>query len=187
VRSRTLTAAIAATAVLAGMAGTATAHPGPHPAEPGASPDLRRAREATRAFRDVDAARAAGYVATGECTEDPKYGGMGIHYANEALVADGELDMTEPEILVYQPTRRGKLRLGAVEYFQVDGDQDLATDEDRPSLFGMPFDGPMLGHDDAMPIHYDLHVWLYRHNPAGKFAMWNPNVHCPEGGGAYGS
>jgi hypothetical protein len=30
-----------------------------------------------------------------------------------------------------------------------------------------------------MPIHYDLHVWLYKHNPAGTFAMWNPRVHCP--------
>jgi hypothetical protein len=104
---------------------------------------------------------------------------MGIHYTNEELIADGQLDVTKPEILVYQPTRRGKLRLGAVEYFQVDDDQDLATDADRPSLFGMPFDGPMLGHDAEMPIHYDLHVWLYRHNPAGQFAMWNPRVSCP--------
>jgi hypothetical protein len=142
--------------------------------------DLRRVRAATRRFRDVEAARAAGYAATGECTDDPKYGGMGIHYANKDLVADGKLDVTKPEILVYQPTRNGKLRLGAVEYFQADGDQDLATDPDRPQLFGLPFDGPMLGHEPGMPIHYDLHVWLYRHNPAGLFAMWNPRVHCPD-------
>jgi hypothetical protein len=115
-------------------------------------------------------ARAAGYVATGECVEDPKYGGMGIHYASQELIADGELDVTKPEILVYQPTPGGRLRLGAIEYFQVDGDQDLATDDDRPELFGMPFDGPMLGHEPGMPVHYDLHVWLYRHNPAGLFA-----------------
>ena len=38
----------------------------------------------------------------------------------------------------------------------------------------------MLGHNPKMPIHYDLHVWLYRHNPAGKFAMWNPTVSCPD-------
>jgi hypothetical protein len=163
-------------------AAPAAAHPGPHEPAPDTASDLRRAREATRAFRDVEAARAAGYAATGECVEDPKYGGMGIHYANEELVADGELDVTKPEILVYQPTRRGKLRLGAVEYFQADDDQDLATDLDRPSLFGLPFDGPMLGHEDGMPIHYDLHVWLYKHNPAGQFAMWNPRVSCPDGG-----
>ena len=178
-----LALAIAATACLAFGAATSQAHPGPDHSEPsrghGAASDLRRAREATRAFRDVEAAREAGYATTGECAEDPKYGGMGIHYANEELIADGELDVTKPEILVYQPTRRGKLRLGAVEYFQVDDDQDLATDADRPSLFDLPFDGPMLGHDAEMPIHYDLHVWLYRHNPAGQFAMWNPRVSCP--------
>ena len=88
--------------------------------------------------------------------------------------------MTKPEILVYEPTPSGKLRLGAIGYFQADADQDLATDPDRPQLFSMPFDGPMLGHETGMPVHYDLHVWLYRHNPAGLFAMWNPRVRCPD-------
>lgn len=180
-----LATTVSLTAWLAAGAATALAHPGPDHAEsrrgPNATSDLRRARDATRAFRDVAAARAAGYAPTGPCEQDPKYGGMGIHYANPELVADGVLDVTKPEILVYQPARRGKLRLGAVEYFQVDGDQDLATDPDRPALFGLPFDGPMLGHDAAMPIHYDLHVWLYRHNRAGRFAMWNPAVRCPDG------
>ena len=148
--------------------------------------DLRRARAATRAFRDVDAARAAGYAATGECAQDPKYGGMGIHYANPDLVADGKLDVTKPEVLVYQPTPSGTLRLGAIEYLRADADQDLATDPDRPELFGLPFDGPMLGHEPGMPVHYDLHVWLYRHNPAGLFAMWNPRVHCPNSDGHAG-
>jgi hypothetical protein len=168
---------IAATAWLAAPA--APAHPGHDHAQPPSSHDIKRARAATRKFRDVKVARAAGYAATGECAQDPKYGGMGIHYANQELVADGELDVTKPEILVYQPTPGGRLRLGAIEYFQVDGDQDLATDDDRPELFGMPFDGPMLGHEPGMPVHYDLHVWLFRHNPAGLFAMWNPRVHCP--------
>jgi hypothetical protein len=36
-----------------------------------------------------------------------------------------------------------------------------------------------MGIQSGMPIHYDLHVWLYRHNPAGRFAMWNSRVHCP--------
>jgi hypothetical protein len=167
------------------------AHPAPSPAHPGhdrstapssrgQADDLRRARAATRRFRNVAVAREAGYAATGECAQDPKYGGMGIHYANADLVADGKLDVTKPEILVYQPMPSGRLRLGAIEYFQADADQDLATDPDRPFLFGLPFDGPMLGHEPGMPIHYDLHVWLYRHNPAGRFAMWNPRVHCPD-------
>ncbi len=146
---------------------------------PPSSDDLRKARQATKEFRDIEAAKKAGYEKASECEDDPKYGGMGFHYSNPELVADGKLDIERPEVLVYQPRRNGKLRLGAVEYLQVDADQDLATDPDRPSLFEMPFDGPMLGHNPQMPIHYDLHVWLYRHNPAGMFAMWNPNVKCP--------
>jgi hypothetical protein len=141
---------------------------------------LRKARRATRVFRDVDAAKAAGYERASACEEDPKYGAMGIHYANPALVADGGLAVERPEVLVYQPTRDGRLRLGAIEYFRPDADQDLGTDPDRPFLFGVPFDGPMLGHNPRMPVHYDLHVWLYRHNPAGLFAMWNPRVQCPD-------
>jgi hypothetical protein len=180
-------AALALTAVswLAVRPATSSGHPGHGAAAAplaanGHSDDLRRARAATRRFRDIKVARAAGYAATGECVQDPKYGGMGIHYANADLVADGKLDITKPEILVYQPMPSGKLRLGAVEYFQADADQDLATDPDRPYLFGLPFDGPMLGHEPGMPIHYDLHVWLYRHNPAGLLASWNPRVHCPD-------
>jgi len=177
-------AALAALA-LAALPSPASAHKSrSHASQRDRSEDLRRAREATRRFRDVKVAREAGYRAIGECTDDPKYGGMGIHYANEELVADGKLDVTKPEILVYEPMPSGKLRLGAIEYFQVDADQNLHTDDDRPSLFGLPFDGPMLGHEPGMPMHYDLHVWLYRHNPAGRFAMYNPRVHCPDEGGA---
>jgi hypothetical protein len=170
-------------AIAALAAQTAAAHPSHGPAAAhesgGQADDLRRARAATGRFRDVRVAREAGYAATGECAHDPKYGGMGIHYANEELIADGMLDVTKPEVLVYQPMPSGRLRLGAVEYLQADADQDLATDPDRPYLFDLPFDGPMLGHEPGMPIHYDLHVWLYRHNPAGLFAAWNPRVHCP--------
>jgi hypothetical protein len=111
------------------------------PRSHGQADDLRRVRAATRRFRDVAVAREAGYAATGECAQDPKYGGMGIHYANPDLVADGKLDITKPEILVYQPMPGGRLRLGAVEYLQADADQDLHTDTDRPYLFGVPFDG----------------------------------------------
>jgi hypothetical protein len=185
-RSLAPAVAIAAIAFAAALSQPAGAHVGP---EDGAAPahqlpadtraQLREARQATRAFRDVEKAKAAGYAPASECVEDPKYGAMGIHYANEKLIADGKLDITRPEILVYQPTADGKLRLGALEYFQVDGDQDLATSDDRPSLFGVPFDGPMLGHSPGMPIHDDLHVWLYRDNPAGIFAAYNPRVSCP--------
>ena len=66
--------------------------------------------------------------------------------------------------------------LVGVEFFSADGVP--GTDDDRPSLFGQPFDGPMPGHFPGQPDHYDLHVWLWRFNPAGMFAQFNPRVSC---------
>lgn len=48
----------------------------------------------------------------------------------------------------------------------------------HPALFGVPFDGPMPGHEEGMPEHYDLHAWAWRANPNGVFAPFNPNVGC---------
>lgn len=103
---------------------------------------------------------------------------MGIHFIKPSLAMDPAIDLRQPELLLYEPTKSGRLRLVGVEYFKADADQDLATDSDRPWLFGRPFDGPMLGHEPGMPIHYDLHVWIWKHNPSGMFAQFNPRVSC---------
>jgi hypothetical protein len=29
--------------------------------------------------------------------------------------------------------------------------------------------------------HYDLHVWLWKKNPAGLFSPTNPDIKCPSG------
>jgi hypothetical protein len=136
---------------------------------------LAEVRAATAKYHDVDAAIADGYFQGSPCEASPA-GGMGYHYIKPQLFGPG-LDPLSPEILLYAPSGNG-LRLVGVEYFSVDADQNLATDGDRPSLFGQPFDGPMLGHNPQMPIHYDLHVWLWQANPAGVFEMWNPKVDC---------
>jgi hypothetical protein len=82
-------------------------------------------------------------------------------------------------MLTYEPQPNGRLRLVALEYFKPAADQTGKDDSDRPHLFQQPFDGPMPGHSPGMPVHYDLHVYLWKHNPNGLFAMWNPNVKCP--------
>lgn len=135
-------------------------------------------RDATKQFKDPAAAIEAGFVPTDACVAHPELGGMGYHYVNPAAISDTNIDPTLPEILVYVDDGKGGLDLGAVEYFRADADQDLGTDEDRPTLFGEPFDGPMEGHEPGMPVHYDLHVWLYEKNPAGELAAWNPDVTC---------
>ncbi|MDQ1701360.1 MAG: hypothetical protein QOF57_612 [Frankiaceae bacterium] len=137
--------------------------------------------EATKHLTTVEAAAAAGYVQVSECTELPGVGGMGVHYIKPSLAGDTVVDPADPELLVFVPTANGSLTLGAVEYFVADADQNLSTDADRPALFGSyPFDGPMLGHEAGMPIHYDLHVWLYDHNSNGQLAQWNPKVSCTQ-------
>jgi hypothetical protein len=139
--------------------------------------ELSLVRTATDRYHDESVALADGYVRTDECVELPGVGGMGFHYVQPSLM-DASLDIERPEILVYAPSGSGGRRLVAVEYFQPDADQDLATDDDRPGLFGVPFDGPMPGHVEGMPVHYDLHAWVWQANPAGTFAQWNPNVAC---------
>lgn len=139
-------------------------------------------REATSRYRDPDVAIADGYLPTDVCAEEPELGGMGYHYVNPALVADDMIDPTLPEALLYAPDPSGRLRLVAVEYVKDDADGELGTDEDRPTLFGHPFDGPMEGHEPGQPVHYDIHTWVWKRNPAGELAQFNPKVHCPAGG-----
>jgi hypothetical protein len=136
---------------------------------------LASIRSATAKYHDVNVALADGYIPVSPCEASPA-GTMGIHYLNPGLVG-GPIDRLHPQILLYLPTADG-LELVGVEYFRPDADQNLSTSSDRPSLLGQPFNGPMVGHNPQMPIHYDLHVWLWKHNPAGMFAIWNPALSC---------
>ena len=175
---RTLAAAIVTAVSIGGFATASEAHEDHEPAGELTGAQRQVIREATKQFRDVAAAEAAGYINGAACAAHPELGGMGIHFVNPALIGDGRVDPTMPEILVYEPTKNG-LRLVAVEYFVVDADQNLATDGDRPTLMGNAFEGPMPGHEPGMPIHYDLHAWVFKNNPSGDLAAWNPRVSCP--------
>jgi hypothetical protein len=132
-------------------------------------------RQATAKYHDVAVALSDGYAPASECVASPA-GAMGVHYVNRQLLGQ-PIDLRRPAILLYQPSE-DRAELIGVEYFKADADQNLATDGDRPSLLGQSFDGPMLGHDEHMPIHFDLHVWTWKHNPAGMFAQFNPTISC---------
>jgi hypothetical protein len=140
-------------------------------------PDLQAVRAATAKYHSVDQAIADGYVAASGCESSPM-GAMGIHFFNPARVG-GPIDPLRPQVLLYLPRADGSLQLVGVEYFKPDADQNKATDDDRPFLFGQGFQGPMDGHNPQMPIHYDLHVWVHEQNPNGVFAQWNPALQCP--------
>jgi len=103
-------------------------------------------------------------------------GAMGVHYVKNALVGDGVLDVSTPEALVYAPGP-GRERLAAVEYVVLKSAWD-AKHTSRPSLFGHTFNFTPAGNRFGLPAFYSLHAWIWKHNPAGRFAMWNPQVSC---------
>ena len=154
------------------VSAVALAGDGPVPAE------LQDVRAAVARFHSVDQASRDGYVQASPC-ESSAAGTMGQHWANFSLMADGVIDPLRPEVLLYVPDENGNLKLVAVEYWKRDADGSLLTDNDRPFFFGQPFDGPMPGHNPAMPVHYDLHVWVAESNPNGVYAQWNPALGCP--------
>ena len=147
-------------------------------------------RAALQKYQDPYAAVFDGYFSSVACVDIARPGapghvpyqpgGMGIHFLNMSVVGPVP-DPAHPSVLIYEPDG-AKLRLVAAEWFI-----PLATGvKGRPQLLHMAFDGPMEGHMPLMPMelhHWDLHVWLFKHNPRGMFNATNPNVKC--GGYSY--
>jgi hypothetical protein len=150
----------------------------------GAAGSTRPAAQATARFHDIGAAKRAGYglledaqgVACIAMDGMPDMGAMGVHFASKALLGDGRLTVSKPEALVYAPTGAG-LRLAAVEYVVLKAQWD-ATHASVPALFGHRFNLTPAGNRFGLPAFYSLHAWIWKQNPAGKFAMWNPEVSC---------
>jgi hypothetical protein len=113
------------------------------------------------------------------CIDNPGVGGMGIHYAKGKLIDDPAERATTPELLVYQPLKNGKLRLVAVEYVVLKSVWEQAGNVGRPHLFGQPFERTPAGNRYGLPPFYELHAWIWKHNPLGMFNDWNPRVTCP--------
>src|SRR5215212_10186906 len=174
-------AVAAAIPVVASVSASAKQQPPDKPSSPHRTTlqrELQAVKAVTARYHSFKQALRAGYSVAGEpCVASPN-GTMGIHAVNAALMADPAVNALRPEILLYVRTANGKLRLVGLEYWKADADGNLATADDRPSVLGQPFDGPMPGHNPTMPVHYDLHVWVAEHNPSGLFAMFNPTLSC---------
>ncbi len=134
--------------------------------------DLATLRSATAGFHRYVVAKDAGYtfLFMNMCMEDQspaKLGGMGNHYVNTALL-DGSVDVAHPEALLYEPGGNGQLKLVAVEYVIP---KAAWTSSEPPELFGQKF---KLNAFDL----WALHVWVWKDNPSGLYADWNPRVSC---------
>jgi hypothetical protein len=137
---------------------------------------LASLRGATARFHRIEVALEEGYAPFGDCFSDPALGGMGYHYANDALIADPAIDPLRPELLVYESLPNGELRLVAVEYISFVSAWHGAGNAAPPSLFGQEFH---VNPDLLDEPFYVLHAWAWKHNPSGILSDWNPTVSCP--------
>jgi hypothetical protein len=153
-------------AALVGVGAGAAQAPRPGPVDR----DTARVRAATASFRDLDSAVTAGYTRTvARCIAHPEHGAMGYHHANRALM-DDHVQVEHPEILVYSRLPTGEYVLNGVEY--------IVPFTARPRDARPPrVMGQALKPSDGLQLWY-LHVWVWKENPAGLFADWNPNVTC---------
>jgi hypothetical protein len=172
-RKKLLIGAVAAMVPVLAVAGFAAA---------GGQSSLADLRDATAAYHDVEAARAAGYTIElpqtaafggGTCIANGAAGAMGIHLLSPGRV-DGTLDPTSPEALLYERRNDGSLKLTGVEYIVAGGPQ--------PTLYGQAFaDTNLARFGDPSTNVWTLHAWVWKPNPSeplGIFNPWNPRVSC---------
>jgi hypothetical protein len=177
-------------------------------APPASEPTLKQVREATSRYQDVKVALADGYKPdpSGMCVaatmegRPAEEGAMGVHYIRPDLLGitappnprvngtSTHTDFLQPAILIYEPQADGSSQLVAVENLVFIKSWEAAGHTAPPTFQGHSFnkmqDDPATELDEAHGFepHYDLHVWLYRENPKGMFAQFNPAVKCGDMG-----
>jgi hypothetical protein len=142
-----------------------------------ASALLKIVRESTERFQNVAVAEAEGYALQFGCVSGESAGAMGLHYVNGPLVNAGVVDATRPQIVIYEATSSGRLRLIGADYLVL-ADAWNAKHSSPPELMGQLFhlfDAP---NRFGLPAFYTLHVWAWKDNPNGAFVNWHPNVSC---------
>jgi hypothetical protein len=171
--------------------------------------ELEALRAATERYRDVELALADGYLRdpmdlciTAPMEGQPRQlGAMGVHYFRPDLLgitATGprvagtgtHTDFRQPGVLIYEPQADGRLELVAIENLVFASAWREAGHLQPPVFHGNEYyhmiDNPLTEVDEAHMFepHYELHMWLYRDNPNGLFAPFNPNATCDHHGPA---
>jgi hypothetical protein len=150
----------------------------------GLQDELAQVRRVTARYHRLEEALEAGYelgwvngsgvrIITG-CVSNPTAGAMGYHYFRPQLMADNAVDPLEPEVLVYESTPDGGRKLVAVEWVVRGPNTNPPGVPTAPSVLGMPM------HILVPAVGFWIkHAWVWKHNPAGMLADWNPEVTCP--------
>ncbi|HRP06973.1 MAG TPA: hypothetical protein PLL69_00665 [Gemmatimonadales bacterium] len=169
--------------------------------------ELASIKDAASKYQDIQVALADGYVPdpSGSCEVatmmglPAETGAMGIHYfrpdllqlsgpPNPRVAGTGtHTDFLQPAVLLYEPQADGSLELVGVENLVFADAWAAAGNTEPPAFQGVAFDemqdDPATALDEAHNFehHYDRHVWIFRENPSGVFAQFNPNVSCEHG------
>jgi hypothetical protein len=142
--------------------------------EPGTLKMLAELRAATAKYHKIEVAMGDGFELGSGCVSSPA-GAMGFHYVNFGLV-DGTYDPTQPEALLYEKDKNGKMKLVGVEFVIIKAPWDSENGM-KPYFGNQVFDVAFA----PVPLpfdNYQLHVWIWKNNPSGIFTKYNPNVHC---------
>ncbi len=140
---------------------------------------IKIVRESTERFKDVSVAEAEGYALQFGCVSGPDSGAMGLHYVNGALVNQGTLDPTKPQIVIYEATPQGGLRLIGADFLVLADAWDKKK-QGPPELMGQLFHYFEFPNRFGLPAFYTLHVWAWKENPNGAFVNWHPRVSCEQ-------
>jgi hypothetical protein len=152
---------------------------------------LAEIRRATAKYHNLDAAEADGYELDPRCVEHPDFGGMGHHAVNISRILPAVVP-SEPGVLVYEPMKNGKYKLVAAEFLVPAEAWDAMNPGEPPMLGEVEFDDhreiiyvevdgefvPVNAKGGPPFPHYQLHVWVWKNNPDGMYAPYNPNVSC---------
>jgi hypothetical protein len=153
------------------------------PASPAATAQqnelIQAVRAATERFKNVTSVDGPGngFELVFGCVSGGDFGAMGMHFLNASLLGDGDIDVNQPEILLFEPTPNGGIRITGADYVVLAADWN-AKHSGPPQLMGQLFhlfDEP---NRFGLPAFYTLHVWAWKENPNGPFTNWNPNVSC---------
>jgi hypothetical protein len=148
----------------------------------------------TEAYKNPGMAMSVGWRNRTGCVDGPDGGGNGIGLIFDPspapgfpppYVADGILEPTNPEVMLYEPLANGDFRLVGVEFIEyADHWAQMVRDDPTHTLPPAPrIDGHLMHYvgtpnSYGFPAFYELHVWAFSANPNGTFADWNPLVNC---------
>lgn len=135
---------------------------GPSPEE-----QIAEHRDSLAKYCDPSKALADGYRTAAEYAQGDQ-GVIGTPFVNTGIE---ELKPEKPQALLYDLREDGTYELLGVKWFRPTARVDSA-----PTLFGKTLAGPQEGEVPAIPEHYGLTAWLFRDNPEGLFARYNPAI-----------